>query len=161
MYEFGYGLSYTTFTYKVEAATAPAAVALEPLVKLLKTTREKTGTHFPSLDDVPRAATYQVTVTNTGSVDADDVVLGFLTPPGAGKDGIPLKVLFAFERVHVKAGQSVTVYLYPALTDFAFTTAAGERKPLAGSYTVHFGVEGTAPNMGYAKIPLVATLAGA
>ena len=161
VYEFGYGLSYTTFTYKVEAATAPAAVALEPLVKLLKTTREKTGTHFPSLDDVPRAATYQVTVTNTGSVDADDVVLGFLTPPGAGKDGIPLKVLFAFERVHVKAGQSVTVYLYPALTDFAFTTAAGERKPLAGAYTVHFGVEGTAPNMGYVKVPLVATLAGA
>jgi hypothetical protein len=31
-------------------------------------------------------------VTNTGSVDSDDVVLGFLVPPGAGTDGIPLQV---------------------------------------------------------------------
>jgi hypothetical protein len=31
--------------------------------------------------------TYVVNVTNTGSMDADDVVLGFMVPPGAGKDG--------------------------------------------------------------------------
>ena len=30
--------------------------------------------------------------------DADDVVLGFVSPPGAGTGGLPLKSLFAFER---------------------------------------------------------------
>ena len=33
---------------------------------------------------------------------------------GAGTNGLPLKRLFGFERVHVKAGQSVNVYLYVA-----------------------------------------------
>ena len=31
-------------------------------------------------------------VTNTGTVDSDDVVLGFLVPPGAGQDGVALQV---------------------------------------------------------------------
>jgi hypothetical protein len=30
---------------------------------------------------------YMINVTNTGKLDADDVVLGFLVPPGAGVDG--------------------------------------------------------------------------
>ncbi len=30
-------------------------------------------------------------MTNTGTVDADDVVLGFLVPPNAGQGGIPLQ----------------------------------------------------------------------
>ena len=34
-----------------------------------------------------------ITVANTGLVDADDVVLGFIKPPGAGKDGVPLQSL--------------------------------------------------------------------
>ena len=36
-------------------------------------------------------------------------VLGFLVPPGAGERGVPLQTLFGFERVHVKAGQTVMV----------------------------------------------------
>ena len=60
---------------------------------------------------------FSVNVTNSGMVDADDVVFGFLTPPGAGTGGVPLKQLFGFERVHVKAGQTVSVFLYPTLTD--------------------------------------------
>ena len=102
-------------------------------------------------------AQYVVEVTNTGSIDADDVVLGLLKPPGAGVGGTPLQTLFGFERVHVKAGQSVTVYLYPSLLDFAFTDKNGERYALPGKYTVSFGVRG-APGMGYAEVPLQATL---
>ena len=66
--------------------------------------------HIPSgLQEV--AATFLLNVTNTGTVDSDDVVLGFLVPPGAGQGGVPLQELFGFERVHVLAGQTVTVYL--------------------------------------------------
>ena len=38
------------------------------------------------------AVFYYVNVTNTGSVDSDEVVLGFLVPPGNGTDGVPLQV---------------------------------------------------------------------
>merc|ERR1711966_298656 len=93
---------------------------------------------------------YSVNVTNTGKQDADDVVLGFIVPPGAGKNGVPLKFLFGFERVHVKAGETVTVFLYPALTDFAQADADGKLKTAPGTYSVHFGVAEThVHGMGY------------
>ena len=103
-------------------------------------------------------AQYVVEVTNTGSIDADDVVLGLLKPPGAGVGGTPLQTLFGFERVHVKAGESVTVWLYPALTDFAIADLDGHRAPLPGQYTVRFGVkEAAAHGMGFAEVALTAT----
>ena len=41
---------------------------------------------------------------------------------GMGRDRparqVPLQTLFGFERVHVKAGQSVDVFLYPTLDSF-------------------------------------------
>ena len=108
---------------------------------------------------MPPAAHYTVNVTNTGTVDADDVVLGFITPPGAGVNGVPLQTLFGFERVHVKAGATATVSLYPALTELAVTEHDGSRRPLPGQYTVTFGVAATAPHgMGYATVPLTASL---
>ena len=87
------------------------------------------------------ATGFIVNVTNSGALDADDVVLGFLTPPGAGRNGVPLKTLFGFERVHVKAGETVTVLLYPAYTDFTTITLEGKRVANHGEYTASFGVE--------------------
>ena len=72
-------------------------------------------------------------------MDADHVVLGMLKPPGAGTNGVPLQTLWGFERVHVKAGESVDVYLYPELHEFAPVGADGTRAPLEGEYKVHFG----------------------
>eukprot|EP01052_Picozoa_sp_SAG31_P001603 SAG31_NODE_54_length_29987_cov_4.570664_16_plen_143_part_00 len=62
---------------------------------------------------------YDINVSNTGSVDSDDVVLGFLTPPGAGTKGVPLNVLFGFARVRVPAGDAQLVELYPDLLEFS------------------------------------------
>ena len=79
-----------------------------------------------------------------------------MKPPGAGDGGVPLKSLFGFERVFVPAGSTVSVYLYPALTDFAYTASDGTRSPLAGTHTISFGV--AAPGMGYVEAPLEATM---
>lgn len=82
-------------------------------------------------------------------------MLGFLVPPGNGTDGIPQQEMFGFERVHVPAGQTVTVYL-GAQAD-AFTQAGGDGKwrPWPGKYIVRFGVRETAElGQGFAEVEL-------
>ena len=73
----------------------------------------------------------------------------------AGKDGVPLQTLFGFERVHVPAGQSVDVNIYPALTDFMHTALDGTKTAAAGEWKVKFGVAETQKHgMGYAEVKL-------
>jgi hypothetical protein len=142
---FGFGLSYSSFRYSL-AATPSAVVSLQPVRNMLAATSEA-GRVFPSLALLSTAAPlveYRVNVTNTGSVPADDVVLGFLTPPGAGVNGVPLKQLFGFDRIHLQPGETKSVYLYPNLRDFTQVGEAGERAAVPGTYTVSFGIEETA-----------------
>jgi len=149
---FGLGLSYTTFTYALRRASPAAAIVdLGSLRALLTAAREDGRSFLPHGQLAAEAPLikYEVDVTNTGSLDADDVVLGFISPPSAGKGGVPLKSLFGFERVHVPAGQTVTVFLYPALADFSTVDVGGERLAQAGEYTVSFGVRETASRMGF------------
>eukprot|EP00463_Aulacantha_scolymantha_P002975 TRINITY_DN372_c0_g2_i2.p1 TRINITY_DN372_c0_g2~~TRINITY_DN372_c0_g2_i2.p1 ORF type:complete len:541 (-),score=64.99 TRINITY_DN372_c0_g2_i2:507-2129(-) len=109
---FGFGLSYTTFKYTINSAPQ-SPISLEPVRGMLTHTANS-GRIFPNADSSSKPlVNYSVNVTNTGHLDADDVVLGFMVPPNAGKDGIPLQTLFGFDRVHVKAGKTVTVWLYP------------------------------------------------
>ena len=149
---FGFGLSYTTFAYALASAPTEPVISLAPAQQLLDATLAA-GRTFPSshlVNEAAPLASYLVNVTNTGTIDADDVVLGFLRPPGAGIDGVPLQTLFGFERVHVKAGQTVIVYLYPSLSDLTQVGSDGIRRVLAGEYTVAFGIRQTAAHgMGY------------
>ena len=112
---------------------SPATMDLAPLRRLLRATTERTGaSHFPRLEDSAQDdLAYEVNVTNTGTMDADEVVLGFLTPPNAGMDGAPLKQLFGFERPMVHdcpAGATVTAWLYPSWTDFTSVNLDGSRE---------------------------------
>jgi hypothetical protein len=152
---FGFGLSYTSFKYS--ASSDYSSISLAPVHQMLVKTAEA-GLTFPSskmlLDSAP-LVTYNVNVTNTGSMDADDVVLGFLVPPGAGKDGVPLQTLFGFERIHVKAGETVSVNIYPSLVDFTHTLLDGTKVPITGEWTVKFGVKETfAHGQGYTEMNL-------
>jgi beta-D-xylosidase 4 len=150
---FGFGLSYTTFTYSVAAAPT-GAVSLDAVRDMLAATKAA-GRTFPSLEllgDAAKLVQYSINVTNTGTMDSDDAVLGFLTPPGAGVNGVPLQSLYAFDRVHVPAGKTVTVVLYPSLTEFTQVDSAGNRHVHPGDYTFTFGVEETAEHgMGYVQ----------
>ena len=158
---FGFGLSYTTFAYGLASAPADRVISLAPAQQLLDAT-VAAGRMFPAshlVNEAAPLAAYVVNVTNTGTMGADDVVLGFLIPPGAGVGGVPLQTLFGFERVHVKAGETVSVELYPSLTDFTQVGADGARRVLAGEYTVEFGTRQTATHgMGYVKHTIVTTL---
>lgn len=162
---FGFGLSYTKFSYSVSAvdedanAASDAAskeidemrvVSLAPLRELLTL---KDGQQYVKLQDAEDISSfhspkYRVTVTNNGHIDSDDVVLGFITPPDAGINGVPLQSLFGFERVFVPAGQSVDVYLYPSLMEFARTELDGTKISMIGDYKLKFGVESTVKHGG-------------
>ena len=83
MYPFGFGLSYTSFSYAN--------------LKLSKSN---------ILNNESMDAT--VTVTNTGKVDADEVVQLYVSHPNAGNDA-PIMALKNFKRVSLKAGEQKTV----------------------------------------------------
>ena len=90
-----------------------------------------------------------------GAVDSDDVVLGFIVPPGAGTNGTPLQELFGFERVFVPAGATVTVYLGAQGVRFTQAGIDGVRRAVGGEYTVRFGVAETLPlGMGFAELKM-------
>ena len=146
--------------------SAVTNVSLDRIRDLLAETKERTGhAHFPKLAAVPSIGQYQINVTNTGTVDADEVVLGFIAPPGAGRNGLPLKKLFGFERVRVKAGETVSVFLYPSLTSLTAPDAlTGELRPLVGEHRVTFGVEEAADrsaqgHTGFAVAPALKLMA--
>ena len=133
VFEFGFGLSYTNFTYKCSPKISNAILIPQRRYSAresLKLLAQRIGINF------------RVNVTNTGQVDADDVVLGFIRPPGAGKDNVPKKFLFGFERVFVPAGETRQVILYPELRHILrFQT--DYRRVVIGRYHVEFGVKGT------------------
>ena len=134
---FGWGLSYTTWRYSV-AGAPPPAVSLAPVREYLAA-HPRHGAMFAPLSWRAPVVQYSVNVTNTGAVDSDDVVLGFLVPPGAGAGGVPLQTLFGFARVHVRAGETVTVWLGAEARQLT-RVAAGRRDALPGRWTARFGV---------------------
>jgi len=82
-YAFGFGLSYTTFTYST--LNAPTTViAGEPF-------------------------TVTVSVTNSGSIAGDEVVQLYVSSPSDASVWFPKKELRGFERVNLRAGEARTV----------------------------------------------------
>ena len=144
---------YTTWTYTPIPGPTPPRFAAVKAAAEAHAVGGVVG-HIPKgLQAV--AADFYVNVTNTGALDADDVVLGFLVPPGAGVGGVPLQELFGFERVFVPAGVTVTVYLGAQGVRFTQAGEDGVRRFLPGDYTVRFGVRETLEHgMGFAEFKL-------
>ncbi len=107
VYEFGTGLSYTTFTYSWSNATATSSYSIGTLLK--NNYNEKHVT----------VRLFRVNVTNTGSMAGDGVVLAFVAPPQLPVNGQPppIKQLFGFQRVHLNVNETEEVF-------FAFDTSA-------------------------------------
>jgi beta-glucosidase len=112
LYPFGYGLSYTTFSYSDLTVPASAVPAGSPMFA-------------------------EVTVTNTGQRAGDEVAqlyLGFPDVPGA-----PLKALRGFERVHLEPGASKKVRFELQPRDLSMVTEAGEPIVAEGEYSLSIG----------------------
>ena len=119
LYPFGYGLSYTTFSYRD--------------LRFLKET-------IHSGDPL----TAEVTVSNTGKREGDEVVQLYLSFPNV--PGAPLRALRGFKRVHLKAGESQQVRFALNDRDLSMVSEAGEPIIAEGKYSVSIG--GGQPNTG-------------
>jgi beta-glucosidase len=113
LWGFGYGLSYTTFTY------GPVKLSADSF----KADSIKAGD--------PLTAT--VTVTNSGAVDGQEVVEAYLKTPQ--KDG-PIHSLAGFDRVIIPAGQSKDVTITIDPRTLSSVDDAGNRAILPGKYTL-------------------------
>ena len=110
LFPFGFGLSYTRFSYG-EARVRHHAL--------------------------------EVPVSNVGGLDADEVVQLYVRRP-SDTEG-PLKTLRGFRRVHVKAGQTVTVS-FPLTEDtfLSWSEEAGDMVPMKGEWELLYGPNSSA-----------------
>jgi beta-glucosidase len=112
LYPFGYGLSYTRFSYSAPTVSRRTLKAGERL----------------GVD---------VTVRNDGKVAGDEVAQLYLSFPQA--PGMPLRALRGFSRVSLAPGESRRVHFDLAPRDLSSVTAAGKRIVAPGAYQVTIG----------------------
>jgi beta-glucosidase len=130
LYPFGYGLSYTTFSYS--GLTVPASIAAgSPLV-------------------------VDVTVTNTGRRVGDEVAQLYLNFPDVA--GAPLRALRAFQRVHLEPGASQVVRFELSPRDLSMVTEAGSPIVAEGEYVVSIG--GGQPHSGAPSVSKIFNVKG-
>jgi beta-glucosidase len=113
LYDFGFGLSYTTFKFSD--------------VRLSKTTISKT-----------EKVKLICTVTNTGTMDGDEVVQVYVRDEVSSVTR-PVKELKAFQRISVNKGEAKTVEFELTPKDFEFLDM--NMKPIveAGEFTIMIG----------------------
>ncbi len=119
LYPFGHGLSYTKFSYSGLTIPQNALKAGDPL-------------------------TAEVTITNSGKREGDEVAQLYLSFPNVA--GAPMRALRGFKRVHLKPGESQKVSFELKERDLSLVTAAGKPIIAKGTYSVSIG--GGQPNTG-------------
>lgn len=134
-YEFGFGLSYTTFDLsdiQVSVSAKNASRTPSASAKILPGGNE---------DLWKTVATVSATVKNTGSVAGAAVPQLYLSLPAAeAGEGTPVRVLRGFEKVTLAAGASSTVQFPLARRDLSFwDTAAQNWKLPSGAIGVDVG----------------------
>jgi beta-glucosidase len=117
LYEFGYGLSYTTFKYNFKSI--PSSV--------------QAGENIP----------VSVEVSNTGDKDGDEVVQLYVSLPESELRK-PIRSLQGFKRIHLKAGETRTVEF--VLQPQQFAGRDEENIPLVEAGNVLISVGGKQPD---------------
>jgi beta-glucosidase len=131
LYPFGYGISYTTFSYS--------------------------GLTLPASDLAAGGTlTAEVTVTNTGSRAGDEVAQLYLSFPSV--PGAPLRALRSFQRVHLETGASQKLHFDLSPRDLSMVTEDGVPIVAEGEYTVSVG--GGQPQSGAKVVTQIFKLKG-
>jgi len=119
LWPFGYGLSYTTFSYRDLVLPNAPLNAGDPLDA-------------------------SVMVTNTGKFPGDEVVQLYLKFPDV--PGAPIRALRGFQRVHLEPGAEQRLDFHLSPRDLSMVTEDGDIIVTQGKYTLSIG--GGQPNTG-------------
>lgn len=105
LYEFGFGLTYTTFAID-ESGTSVALVGGSVADRPNTASPVQPGGHAELWEDV---VVVKTSVSNTGNRTAHAVPQLYLSFPDSAPEGTPVKILRGFEKVLVEAGASADV----------------------------------------------------
>jgi beta-glucosidase len=115
LYGFGYGLSYTSFTYSAARAATSDLHAGDPLK-------------------------VEVTVTNSGKRAGEEVAQLYLLPPAGGNGGLSPKLqLEGFQRISLKPGEARKLAFELSARDLSQVDGDGNRVVLPGEYSIAIG----------------------
>jgi beta-glucosidase len=128
LFPFGYGLSFTTFSYGSAKADKKKISEGETL-------------------------TLSIPVTNAGERDGEEVVQVYLKRDGDAEG--PVKALRGFKRVTIAAGETKTVEIELPYSAFEwFDTATNTMRPMPGKYTLCYGSSSADRNLQEIKVTL-------
>ena len=112
LYRFGYGLSYTSFSYSGPRLS---------------------GTRVRAQGSV----TASVDVANTGAMDGDEVVQLYIGRPGI--PGAPIRALVGFQRIHLTRGETRRVHFTIRDRDLSIVDPQGVRRTVPGVVDLWIG----------------------
>lgn len=133
-YYFGYGLSYTTFSFStLLISKAGEGDHVEKSFYRRRRPSRYVRDDFAKFYEPVHTITF--TVTNTGSVDGSEVAQLYLSFPEEAAE--PPKVMRGFERVYLEAGESKAVTLALTERDVSYWNVVNQKWTVAsGKYTV-------------------------
>ncbi|XVE93503.1 hypothetical protein REPUB_Repub01dG0198200 [Reevesia pubescens] len=148
IYEFGHGLSYTSFSKFI--TSAPSAILIQSMPNNILSSQSIPKPYAYSNGEAIDVSSVNcnnlkfnlvIGVKNNGPKNGDHVVLLFWKPPSSGGvTGTPNVQLVGFERLEVKRGktQNVTMSL-DVCKELTLVDAEGNRKLVIGQHTLFAG----------------------
>ncbi len=155
LFPFGFGLSYSTFSYS------------DPVVAEAHAGAEATKNAAPDAQQISSfagdsALTVSTHVSNASDVSGDEVVELYISHPGV--DGAPLRALAGFQRIHLDARTSQDVTFTLTQRDLSIVDPSGRRVVPAGPVELWIGSGqpiappgSPAPNAKSAKLTITTT----
>lgn len=135
VYEFGYGLHYTTFEGQWHGANCTDATF---------NIQELLSSRLPSVDhaDLIELASFIVDIKNTGNVTSDYTALLFASTADAGSPPYAKKGLVSYSRIHdLQRGNVATVQLPIRLGEISRVDSDGNRILYPGTYKLSLDVD--------------------
>jgi beta-glucosidase len=129
-YEFGYGLSYTTFTYSSHVSVTTTNIRAGQAIGI-----RAVGGRIDLWDVVANVST---SITNTGVIDGAEVVQLYIAFPNVAD--APIRSLRGFEKINVAAGATETITFELKRRDLSFWDVTAQEWTVAsGDYTLYVG----------------------
>ena len=138
VYPFGFGLSYSTFSYRFMTTARPVESTSEWAAAAHRWAEDAEVKDHSSAPFLP----YSANVTNTGSVASDISVLLFMN---SSVPDTPQQTLIGYVHVHRLApGSTRTVYFDVDMSSMLYVDAEGDRWLMPGQYRFFIGHAGHA-----------------